>query len=492
MKGVSDPYGKECKLSGQADDMLLALLPLAGSLEAALAIIDDLSLLSGCRINWKKTKVICVWLDETPVCLRHIERITGDSLHVYLGLPYMEGEENAEVGRRICICFIGKARALQVVEMSLPARVLAMNHILAASLWYFLFAWASTVADFKRLQEIINNVLWAKPVDNPKSYSKVAWNVITQKKVDGGLGLVDPFRKTQILHGQWILKAFSPGVFLWRNYMLYKLDAISAVPNGTASRFMALPRRPREQFDGGSPLWMAMWKSWMSIRDDLQWSPLENYLDAACLPIQGFSKIWTEQRCQQLERSSRITSAVASRVKQLADLWHWDAERWYTKRELRRMYPIPRCTTKALFEAVTADLQLNISQAMTVNVTLQAGMQVTDQAMHIRIPHWSTQSALQVTCITPSLTQVRAYQVLSEEGLLAQDYQLCAKDTNSLHPITVVTRTHKCKWNVVEDTTPELRQEVCQRAWLGQCCKAKLPLLVQRWCWSSKNQILLN
>lgn len=36
VKGVTDPAGKESKLSGQADDMLLALLPVPGSLEAAL------------------------------------------------------------------------------------------------------------------------------------------------------------------------------------------------------------------------------------------------------------------------------------------------------------------------------------------------------------------------------------------------------------------------------------------------------------------------
>lgn len=51
VKGVTDPGGKECKISGQADDMLLALLPVLGSLEAALAIIDDFGTLSGCRIN---------------------------------------------------------------------------------------------------------------------------------------------------------------------------------------------------------------------------------------------------------------------------------------------------------------------------------------------------------------------------------------------------------------------------------------------------------
>lgn len=36
--------------------IILALLPVSGSLEAALAIIADFSLLSGCQINWKKPR----------------------------------------------------------------------------------------------------------------------------------------------------------------------------------------------------------------------------------------------------------------------------------------------------------------------------------------------------------------------------------------------------------------------------------------------------
>lgn len=116
--------------------------PVAGSIEAALLIIDEFSLLSGCQINWRKTKGICIHLATTPAGLQHIERISGDLSHVYLGLSFMEGEENAEVGRKICVKFIKKARELQVMDLTLPARVLAINHILVASLWYFVFAWA--------------------------------------------------------------------------------------------------------------------------------------------------------------------------------------------------------------------------------------------------------------------------------------------------------------------------------------------------------------
>lgn len=83
--------------------MLLVFFSVCGFLEVALVIIDDFSILSGCKINWKKRKIICIWMNEISVYFRYIDRITGDDFYVYFGLLYMEGEENSEVGRRICI-----------------------------------------------------------------------------------------------------------------------------------------------------------------------------------------------------------------------------------------------------------------------------------------------------------------------------------------------------------------------------------------------------
>lgn len=208
----------------------------------------------------------------------------------------MEGEENVEVGRRICICFIRKARAMQVMDLSLLARVLAINHILAASLWYFMFAWAPSAADFKCLQDIINNYLWSKLVDSQKSHCKVAWSVVVQQKRDGGLGLVDPVRKAQILHGQRVIKAFLPGRFPWKNFVLTKLEATAAVTGGMKGPHMVLSRSPQALFKGDSPLWSAMWKGWMAIRIDLVWHP-------PCLKVSCCMSAYT-RLCQDLVREA--------------------------------------------------------------------------------------------------------------------------------------------------------------------------------------------
>lgn len=210
VKGLIDPRGRQQKISGLADDTLLALLPLARLIEAALEIVWAFSVVSGCKVNWRKTKYMCVWVTVIPVCSQHILRVTGDESHPYLGLPFQEGDENNEVGRQICLRFIKKARALNVLALSLPARVLAINHILTASLWYFLFAWAPSPAEFKRLQNIITNFLWGKMVEESKGCTRVTWKHLIQPKREGGFGLVDPSLKALVLHGQWLTKALSP------------------------------------------------------------------------------------------------------------------------------------------------------------------------------------------------------------------------------------------------------------------------------------------
>lgn len=80
----------EHKILGLADDMLLALLPRVGSVEAALEVIAAFSLASGCLINWRKTKYTSVFVVHIPACPSHIDRVTGDDAHPSLGLPFKE------------------------------------------------------------------------------------------------------------------------------------------------------------------------------------------------------------------------------------------------------------------------------------------------------------------------------------------------------------------------------------------------------------------
>lgn len=66
----------------------------------------------------------------------------------------------------------------------------------------------------RNMRRIILNFMWGKDLDVVQPCHKVAWSHLIQPKRLGGLGLVDPATKAQVLHGQWVVKALSPRTIL--------------------------------------------------------------------------------------------------------------------------------------------------------------------------------------------------------------------------------------------------------------------------------------
>lgn len=147
-------------------------------------------------------------------------------------MPYTAQEDNDEVGCEVIRRLSEKAGNLRVMNLSLAGRVVALNAVLENSLWYYMFVWAPSKQDEKRLKEVILNFLWNKPLDEPAPLARVKWCHITQPVMRGGLGLTDPFLKAKSLHAQWVLKALTPGKFLCSGFIHEKLTLISASKQG--------------------------------------------------------------------------------------------------------------------------------------------------------------------------------------------------------------------------------------------------------------------
>lgn len=273
--GIFDPRGCQLKVTCFADDTLLFLVPRAGLVEAAMALLQDFGEVSGCCINWIKTKLVILNDAIIPSVLTHIARISGDLSHPYLGLPLQEGDENAETGRQVCVRFMKKARGLQIQELSLPARILAINHIITATLWYFTFVWAPTEEEFKHLKTVVSNFLWNKDVDETTTARKVSWAHLTQPKKDGGLGLVDPVVKAKVLHGQWLLKAISPSNYPWKPFVQDRLAKISKEQNGAGQISHMLTLKPLLTDADAPTIWRSLWTGWLEIRTLLRFEPPE-------------------------------------------------------------------------------------------------------------------------------------------------------------------------------------------------------------------------
>lgn len=162
LQGLQDLEGEEENLSIFADDNYLMLLASAKNVGRVLEIMKEFRTLSGCCVNWGKSKIISLNINETPQYAIMIPRVRGEDFMSHLGIPLMEGEENSELGRQVCAKFIRKAQALNVLELSVPAKLVAISYILTATLWYYIFVWAPSEAKFKKLQTLILNFLWGR------------------------------------------------------------------------------------------------------------------------------------------------------------------------------------------------------------------------------------------------------------------------------------------------------------------------------------------
>lgn len=283
--GVTDLEGLAEELSLYADDTLLALLAEELSVRTASDVIEEFSWLLGCRINWSKSNMICLNLGATPGYVSHIPKVAADASIPHLGLPLCEGEENGVIGRMVVIKLIKKARFFSVMELTLPGRVIVIYHILHATLWYFLFAWAPSEADMKNLRRVVLNFLWGKDLDAEQPCHKVAWSHLIQHKRLGGHGLVDPVKKAQVLQGQWVVKALSPSDYPRRGYILKRLKSVRAVKDGPKSVAHLFSNKPNLENWMGSPLWRAIWSGWETLRPLLKFLPPGSRDEAAFLRL---------------------------------------------------------------------------------------------------------------------------------------------------------------------------------------------------------------
>lgn len=245
IRGITDPAGQEHRLSAVADDNMLFTLLIEASMKAIVTEINLYCFLSGLVVNWEKSEIVVVnFTGELPLCIRHIRRVPDGGKIKHLGLPCKAEEDNDEVGREVIRKLTDRASNLQLMKLSLAGRVVALNAILVNNLWYYLFVWAPSKQDEKRLKEIILNFLWNKPLEEPAPMSWVMWRHITQPVLRGGLGLTDPFLKTKALHAQWVLKALSPGKFPWSGFIQQKMKLVSHSRTGTPNVAHLLAEKP--------------------------------------------------------------------------------------------------------------------------------------------------------------------------------------------------------------------------------------------------------
>lgn len=224
---------------------------------------------------------------------------------------------------------------------------------------------------------------------------------------------------------------------------MHKLEQTAAVNDGKTALHMLLSKNPNLQFEGGSPLWKAMWKAWEQLRTVLEWSPPAQRNDAACLPIQGFQHVWSVDRSKTIDRSKRIKQAAGKGLVSLSDLWSWENDCWKSPRILRSEFSVPRTAAKMLVASLAEDLIPAVKEAMRHPVSLAVGDWVSDGRCLSDGTAWNQTKAFRVQKVSHDSLQVQEFKVISPEGQICKTDNTCTIPAGLMVPITVLVKEAK-------------------------------------------------
>ena len=103
-----------------------------------------------------------------------------------------------------------KLTCWSTVPMNPTTRVIIGNGVIEATTLFYLSIWGGSTKGIKAVTAKIRNFMWAGT--SQPSRARVAWSAMCQKRVDGGLNVVDPGEAMVAMMCKWILSACMPGI----------------------------------------------------------------------------------------------------------------------------------------------------------------------------------------------------------------------------------------------------------------------------------------
>ena len=89
-----------------------------------------------------------------------------------------------------------------------------------------------------KVQSLIRNFLWGGK-NGSRTIAKVAWKVLIQPKIHGGLGLIDPLMQSRALLVKFVIRGLLPGSEAWKGMFLKQLMKLSPKTGGS---LVSLPK----------------------------------------------------------------------------------------------------------------------------------------------------------------------------------------------------------------------------------------------------------
>ncbi|GBG61855.1 hypothetical protein CBR_g23808 [Chara braunii] len=205
IRGISLAENCECIVKALADDLFIASVNTESSLNALKETLAEYSFLSEALVNWSKSAYTLPEEFSLQVewGMKRVDSSSGERfLGVMISLQVMGSVQGLILQQRV-------AARLQVwgpaSHLSLFGRALVVNVALWALLWFVGAVREISAAVLTAIRRLVARFLWKPRAGIDGGFMvKVAWDLITYDRDEGGLGLIDPHRKNLAQLRKWI------------------------------------------------------------------------------------------------------------------------------------------------------------------------------------------------------------------------------------------------------------------------------------------------
>jgi len=106
--------------------------------------------------------------------------------------------------------------------LSLAGRILVVNQVLLASMWYLAAAWNPNPRMCSQVCRVVRNFIWCGKATNARA--KVKWETLVLPTSQGGLGIIDPKTQSEALLAKLLIRGLAPGGEPWKELMRHKAN----------------------------------------------------------------------------------------------------------------------------------------------------------------------------------------------------------------------------------------------------------------------------
>jgi len=179
VEGLALPGGGKITDQTFAEDTALYLQGTRKNMERAQKVLNIFCKASGAKINWNKSCAIWAskrdkeWEWGREVGLQWIPKGKGVR---YLGIQvgfHLPPEANFD---KILSALKGKLINWSTCYLSLAGRILVVNQVLLASMWYLATTWNPNPMMCSQIRGVVRNFIWSGKADNVRA--KVKWETL--------------------------------------------------------------------------------------------------------------------------------------------------------------------------------------------------------------------------------------------------------------------------------------------------------------------------